>query len=253
VRAHGTASLLCQLVTVFGLAHQVVAADCPDPLLGAATTKARSEVWRAEVARQAREAGKIQPELVMLGDSITAQLKYQSAEPAYSVYSKAFRVYNFASSGDNTSNLLWKIQHGILDRLNPSIVMLMIGTNDQACKRSREMVEDAVAVVVASIRQRLPRSQIVLQSVLPREADLIDIPALNTALARRYRDDPQVHFVDLTTLFSSSGNLHGELYKESFLVPQKPLLHPTVEGARLIAKTLEPLLQELAQPSPDRR
>ncbi|WP_159715491.1 GDSL-type esterase/lipase family protein [Geminicoccus flavidas] len=251
MRARSIAILFFQFFGMLALAHQVVAADCPDPDLGPASTTARNEIWRAEVARQAREARKIQPELILLGDSITAQLKYRSADVAFSLYTDVFTTYNFASSGDNTSNLLWKIEHGVLDRINPSIVMLMIGTNDQACKRSRELVEGAIAVIVGSIRQRLPQSQIVLQSVLPREADLIDIPALNNALEKRYRDNPQVHFVDLTALFSSGGKLHRELYKESTLVPPKPLLHPTAKGARLIAETLMPLLQHLVQSNHD--
>src|ERR1019366_8351163 len=39
---------------------------------------------------------------------------------------------NFGNSGDNTQQVLWRIDHGELDDIDPKVVVLMIGSNNLA-------------------------------------------------------------------------------------------------------------------------
>jgi len=63
-------------------------------------------------------------DFVMIGDSIThAWSKYPD------IFSDA-NLLNLGFPGDRTQNVLWRIQNGAIDGISPTLVTLMIGTNN---------------------------------------------------------------------------------------------------------------------------
>ncbi len=64
--------------------------------------------------------------VVFLGDSITANWLNEGKE-LWDKYYANRSSYNYGISGDNTQNVLWRIQNNELDGLSPKFVVLKIG------------------------------------------------------------------------------------------------------------------------------
>jgi lysophospholipase L1-like esterase len=69
-------------------------------------------------------------------------------------------------------------------------------------------------------------------------------------LAKRYKDDKSVSFLDLTALFMRNGGLNRELFLDPHLTPPDPPLHPTAQGQALMAQAMEPVLATLLNDKP---
>src|ERR1700683_5522093 len=67
--------------------------------------------------------------VLFLGDSITELWNTTGRDVWARFY---FNLYpaNFGISGDQTQNVLWRIENGELDNINPKVVVLLIGTNN---------------------------------------------------------------------------------------------------------------------------
>lgn len=107
-------------------------------------------------------------DVLFLGDSITAGWDW-------GVWSENFaplKAANFAIGGDHTGNVLWRLQHGSIGNINPKLVVLMIGVNNMFhLDETPADVAKGVAAVVAQIQLAWPRSIILLNAILPYEAD----------------------------------------------------------------------------------
>ena len=69
--------------------------------------------------------------VVFIGDSIT----HRWEKPGKAAWDANFgsgdyRALNLGFSGDSTENVLWRLDNGELDGLDPKAVVLMIGTNN---------------------------------------------------------------------------------------------------------------------------
>ena len=65
---------------------------------------------------------------MFIGDSLIQQM--QNA-PVWKELFEPLHCLNFGIGGDQTQNLLWRIENGELDfEIEPKIVVLLIGTNN---------------------------------------------------------------------------------------------------------------------------
>jgi hypothetical protein len=64
-------------------------------------------------------------------------------------------------------------------------------------------------------------------------------------LAKRYKDDPSVSYLDLTALFMRNGVLNRDLFLDPKLTPPDPPLHPTAQAQAMMAKAMEPVLANM--------
>ena len=75
-------------------------------------------------------------EMVFLGDSITQSWGGRGravgapGAPAWERYFAPRNAANFGISGDRTQHVLWRIDHGNFERIDPRAVVLLIGTNN---------------------------------------------------------------------------------------------------------------------------
>lgn len=192
-------------------------------------------------------------EILFLGDSITQGWEGLGRDPfegdGLPIWSERYaprRAANFGMGGERTNNLVWQVQHGLLGRAEPRVVVLLIGTNDlDGC--TPEVVASRVAKVVDELRRRLPNASILLLGLfprgarpdpaadrMPRDARIGAVNRLLEPLGRR----PGVEFLDIGHLFLGED---GELSKE--IMPD--FLHLGREGYRRWAEGMEPTLQRL--------
>jgi beta-glucosidase len=70
-------------------------------------------------------------DLVFIGDSITHRWEEDGKE-VWNNYYGTRNAVNMGFSGDRTQNVLWRLEHGEITGISPKLVILMIGTNNNA-------------------------------------------------------------------------------------------------------------------------
>lgn len=99
--------------------------------------------------------------IVFIGDSLTQN---------YNVYEyfEGYRVFNRGIGGDTTAGLLSRLKESVYD-LNPSIVVLLIGTNDFGLIANSDEFSVArnIAHIVEEIHAHCPDTKILLESLYP--------------------------------------------------------------------------------------
>jgi lysophospholipase L1-like esterase len=227
------------------------------PLPPAATAYSRMDLpwWHARFdAKQAElRAGPV--DLLWLGDSITQDFEHAGPEPWRNFQPVWQRFYagrhaiNLGFNGDATAHLLWRITHGETEGIHPRLAIVLIGANNFGRLRWPEAPTlVGIETIVATLRQRLPTTKILLLGVLPsiRNAWVDNNTAsLNHALAARYGSGQDVTYKDLTPLFLKDGRVDPACFLDPYLTPPDPPLHPTAQTQERIAEAIEPLVSRL--------
>ncbi|MES2459349.1 MAG: platelet-activating factor acetylhydrolase IB subunit [Armatimonadota bacterium] len=181
--------------------------------------------------------------VLFLGDSITQGWSGQGKatwESRYTKYSPA----NFGIGGDRTQHVLWRIQQGELDGIDPKVVVLMIGTNNSGY--SAPAIARANFEIVSEIHRKLPNAKLLLLAIFPRGADpnqrnvaalRAKLKSVNAAMAR-LDDGKKTRYLEIWDQFLQPD---GVLSKE--IMPDA--LHPNAKGYEIWADSMQPLLDEM--------
>lgn len=177
--------------------------------------------------------------VLFLGDSITAGWKWNGKE----VWAKNFEKYqsaNFGIGGDRTQHVLWRIENGELDGINPKVVVLMIGTNNIG--NEVEEIVKGDTKIVSEIHRRLPNTKVLLLGIFPRNPGASNpfrtkIKAVNTELAK-LDDGNKTRFLDIGDKFLAPD---GTIPRENMY----DLLHLTPAGYQIWADAINPVLEEM--------
>lgn len=212
--------------------------------------------WNARHAEILRIKESANPEIVLIGDSIT---HFWGGEPKSDIangpkaWNSVFgdrRVLNLGFGWDRTQNVLWRIDHGELDGIHPRFVVVQIGTNNTsgtANARENTAAEIAAGVmeICTRIRRALPEAKIILTAIFPREGKpdhsrrkLID--ATNRLLAAAPRD-PQITWLDIgPKMLAADGTLEKAMMAD--------FCHPSEQGYQIWADALRPLIPPISTP-----
>ncbi|NNC13291.1 hypothetical protein HII28_15575 [Planctomonas sp. JC2975] len=102
---------------------------------------------------------------VFVGDSITASGRWDEWFPED-------RTRNLGVGGDTTDAVIARLDEVVA--LQPDTIVLLIGTNDLAWRRSAEHIVRNIETILVTLRKALPGAQLLVQSVMPREAAYAD-------------------------------------------------------------------------------
>ncbi len=219
-----------------------------------------SDPWWADRHKSVLESIKLHPDtqLLMIGDSITNN--YEKAKPpdenflpTWQQFYEPRKALNLGFSGDTTSQVLWRINHGEVDGIHPKAVVLLIGTNDTAHGDSAEQTEAGIDAVVSGLEEHLPETKILLLGILPSaisDSKTERDRAVNRYLATCYAVNPQVTYLDISSVFYANGALNAELFDDPRLPKHLKPLHPDTNGQRRMAEAIEPTLAKLMQDAP---
>ncbi|MEA2740169.1 MAG: hypothetical protein QOH05_3476 [Acetobacteraceae bacterium] len=220
----------------------------------AATPIARTDLpwWRQRHEAKLRELAQAKPELIFLGDSITADWEHagppewQDFAPAWQRFYGDRHAVNLGFKGDTTASLLWRIRNGEVAGIAPKAAVVLIGANNLGKVHwSAEDTVTGIDTIITELHKRLPTTKILLLGVLPSERSpwiTETTGQVNRMLADRYKGDASVSFLDLTALFMRNGVLNRSLFLDPLLTPPDPPLHPSPQGQALMAKAMEPML-----------
>ncbi|WP_261305056.1 GDSL-type esterase/lipase family protein [Paenibacillus andongensis] len=98
--------------------------------------------------------------IVFVGDSITEGF------PLYEMYQGSKPIYNRGISGYTSLELLENLQEMVCD-LEPSTVVLLIGTNDLGIGNKPEEIIQRIEQICSDIKGKLPYACILVQSIYP--------------------------------------------------------------------------------------
>ena len=194
------------------------------------------EIWDKRHREWVDRVDEDQHALVFLGDSITQGWGDDMGSAFAGV-----KVANRGISGDTTRGILVRLEEDVL-ALDPSGVVMLMGTNDLEEQASPETIAANVKLILDELKQHDAEMPVVLCQVFPssatknRPAD--KIRELNRLYADVVKDNPQVTLVDTWTLFA---NAEGDAKADEF----PDLLHPNAAGYAKWAATLRPILATL--------
>jgi lysophospholipase L1-like esterase len=238
-------SAFCILHSAFLGTTLAAQADRPAP-----RTDRNSQVAHAQLLEKAKQ-GRI--DVYFAGDSITRRWGATDYPELLANWRTNFFGWNAADFGwgaDRVENILWRLENGELDHVNPKVIVLLAGTNnvgnatppaDDAARV--EDVSRGIKAVLDVMRARAPQATIILTAIFPRNDNMAVMPTINAINARiaTFADGKMVRFLNINgRLAGSDGRLLDGMMHDR--------LHPTPQGYQVWADALIPILTELLGP-----
>lgn len=177
-------------------------------------------------------------DVLLVGDSITIQWG-----DSWKKHFPKLKAVNIGIGGDKTQNVLWRLDHGGIEGLQPRAIVLMIGNNNMffTPETGVEAAALGIQMCVKNLRGKFPSAALVVAKILPAHAPgnrfHEDIKRTNAALdALKIDSDPQVRVLDLWSDFT---NADGSIRKALFTSDN---IHLSPAGYAVYAERLKPLL-----------
>ena len=202
------------------------------------------------------KAGKGGIDIYFAGDSITrrwgtSDLAYKDFLAHWNANFFGWNAGNFGWGADTIQNILWRLDNGELDGVNPKVIVLLAGANnlgrippvggDEA--KVQEIVQ-GIRAILDVMREKAPGAVIILMGITPRNdggtAIVATINRINTRLAT-FADGKRIRHLNINDkLADADGKLLDGMTGDR--------LHLSVKGYQVWADALKPVLQELLGP-----
>lgn len=152
---------------------------------------------------------------------------------------------SIAIGGMRTGHVLWEFDNAPVDKINPKMAVVMIGTNNVGHGKSTpDQTAEGIEAIISRLKALYPKMKILLLEVFPREhtanEDLrIQVNRINELIRDLYSDGK----VENVTLYSINDLLitpDGEITPEMMY----DFLHPTDIGYDIWGKAIEPFVIE---------
>lgn len=218
-----------------------------------ARADANSQLAHAQLLEKARR-GRI--DLYFLGDSITR--RWGASDEQYGALLENWRqnfhgwnAANFGWGGDTTQNILWRLQNGELDNVNPKVVVLMAGTNNVGRKSPAgpddprvEETARGIKAIVELCRRKAPRANVILMGITPRNDNMAVMPLIDEINRRiaKLADGKRIRYVNINDRLADR---EGRLYEG---MHNGDKLHLDLKGYQVWADALKPILHKLLGP-----
>ena len=237
------AALLAGLsTTLAGAQDKKNPAATPSPRMGKGGTPDANWMKRHEGFVDIAKKGDVQ--ILFMGDSITDAWRGKAAEPAWKKYFELLKSANFGIGGDRTEHVLWRLQNGELDGIQPKVVVLMIGTNNTGSNSAEEIAE-GIKAIVKTIHEKSKDSKVLLLGVFPRGENNKStkqhpkIAAINKLIAPLDDGGKTVKYLDIGEKFLLPG---GMLTRD--IMPD--VLHLSAKGYEIWGEAIAPTVREMA-------
>ena len=199
-----------------------------------------------------RTQGKI--DVYFMGNSITRRWGATDYPEFLANWNANFRGWNAANFGwgaDRIEHMLWRIENGELDGVNPKVIVILAGTNNVGQRPGGdEKVADITRGLRALLdlcRRKAPNATIVVTGILPRNDNAADrlavIPELNRVNRNiaQFADGRSIRYLDINDkLADSTGRLFNDMMVDG--------LHLSLKGYQIWADALKPIFTELLGP-----
>ncbi len=230
------------------VAGEVEALDGPADR-SAARTDQNSLIAHAQLLEKAAKGG---IDIYFVGDSIVRRWGATDYPELLANWRQNFWGWNagdFGWGADKTQHILWRLEHGELDGVNPKVIVILAGTNNVGPQPGGAgKVADitrGLAAILAICRQKAPDAVILLTAIFPRNDNMAVLPEIDrlNANIERMADGRSVRFLTVNhRLADRDGRLLDGMMNPS------DQLHPTIKGYQVWADGLKPIFTELLGP-----
>ena len=224
---------------------RVGSADRPIPRSDANSLRAHQQL-----VRKARQGG---IDVYFVGDSITR--RWGTSDPEYRPLLENWRsnffgwnAANFGWGADRIENILWRLENGELDGVNPKVMVLLAGINNVGTQPGDgEKVEEitrGLKAILGTCARKAPGATIILMGIFPRNDQMAVVPTIeqiNRRLAA-LADGRKVRYLDINARLADK---EGRLFP-GLMNPDQ--LHPTLKAYQIWADALKPIFTELLGP-----
>jgi len=188
------------------------------------------------------------------GDSITRCWGATDYPQLLANWNQNFFGWNAADFGwgdDRIENILWRLEHGELDGVNPKIIVLLAGTNNVGNTVPPGGEDARVAditrglkAVLDIVRAKAPDATIIATAIFPRNDNIHVMPMIdkiNLNLSK-LADGKKIRYLNINARLADQD---GKLF-DGMMNTDK--LHPAIPGYQVWADALKPLFTELLGP-----
>ena len=187
------------------------------------------------------------------GDSITRRWGATDYPELLSNWKENFfgwNAGNFGWGADTTQNILWRLNNGELDGVNPKVIVLLAGTNNVGNRTSPNEDDARAADITKGLkailditRAKAPRATIILMGIFPRNDNVAVMPLINKINENlaKFADGKAVRYL----------SINGKLADKNDVLFDGMMgdrLHPTLKGYQVWADALKPIFTELLGP-----
>lgn len=182
----------------------------------------------------------IKPELIFIGDSITARWPEELVKQNFGKY----RYVNLGIGGDWVQNVLWRVLNGVLDQVHPKVIVLMVGTNNLFHRFTPDEIAEGVAAILKALHEKAPGSKVLVEGILPGGRSIKEprnelIRQTNAKIAL-LADNKTVFYLDVgDKLLEPDGSI------TEAVMPDK--LHVAMPGYVIWLEALTPTLTKLLE------
>ena len=221
-----------------------IPADRPAP-----RTDANSMLAHEQLLDKARRGG---IDVYFLGDSIVRRwgaTDYLELLANWKANFFGWNAANFGWGADRIENILWRVEHGELDGVNPKVIVLLAGTNNVGSEpRDEAEIRNIIRgldALVHACRRKAPSATVILTAIFPRNDTMAVMPTINRINDHmaQMADGKKVRVLNVHDKLADGD---GRLF-EGMMSPRDQL-HPTPQGYQVWADALKPILTELLGP-----
>lgn len=227
--------------TLFMLVLTPVMAETPSPLNP--VSRASTQWWKERYAGQVEQVKSNPCKVLFLGDSITDYWD-KDGKKVWDTVFKPFQPCNFGISGDQTTNLIYRItDSGIPAQQAPKLCIMMIGTNNTGHFKGQESPEATALGILGAAQHlliRFPETRVLILGIFPRgegpqNALRLHNDKINAVLAQCQM--PRTQYININKRFlDSKGQLLPGISKDR--------LHFTEKGYAIWADAVLPYLKK---------
>jgi lysophospholipase L1-like esterase len=212
---------------------------------------ATSQLAHQQLLEKAKQG---QIDVYFVGDSITR--RWGTSDPQYknllANWSANFYGWNAADFGwgaDSTQNILWRLENGELDGVNPKIIVILAGTNNVGSQPGDDAkvaeITRGLKAILDVCQEKAPAATIILTGIFPRNDNMAVMPTINKINENlaQFADGKKVRYLNANDRLA---NQDGKLFDG--MMNAKDKLHPTAKGYQVWADGLKPIFTEILGP-----
>lgn len=210
---------------------------------------ANSKLAHIQLLEKAKKGG---IDIYFEGDSITR--RWGCSDTVWKAnldnWNSNFFGWNAADFGwgaDQIQNILWRLDNGELDGVNPKIIVVLAGINNVGGfgAPSDAKIADitkGLKAILDVCRQKAPDATIIMTAIFPRNDNMAVISGINKINDNiaQFADGKKVRYLNVNDkLADADGKLYPGMMNSDHL-------HPTVKGYQVWADGLKPIFTEIS-------
>jgi lysophospholipase L1-like esterase len=192
-------------------------------------------------------------DVYFVGDSITRRWRAKDYPQFLANWNENFHGWNAANFGwgaDTIQNILWRMQNGELEGIQPRVIVLLAGTNNIGSFPANDAriadVTKGIKALLDILHEKAPGATIILTGIFPRNdgtqttAGMASIGKINSNIAQ-FADGKTIRYLNINDKLAD---------KDGKLLPGISLdrLHLSAKGYQIWANSLKPIFAEVLGP-----